>query len=621
MIWAVDITLLVLSLLMAQMIRLNRLFPAYWPMFWEALPVVLAVKLVVFYYFDLYHGMWRYTSITDLINVIKAATVSTLGIVFILLLSNRFMGFSRSIFVIDWLLTILLIAGSRVAIRFYFENAASRNSPGTLVEGIFGHLRRAPAEQGKLLIIGAGDAAEKIYREIRGNGRLQYRVIGFLDDNPAKRGKKIHGVPVLGAIHEIRWIAEKAGADEALIAIPSATGEEMRRIVGHCKESGIPFKTVPSMGELIDGRLTISAIRNVAYRDLLGRKVIRLDTETIGAYLLNQCVLVTGAGGSIGAELCRQICRFRPKTLVLFDRTENSLYSIDMELRENFRFIEVIPLLADIQDIRQIRMAFEKHRPQTVFHAAAYKHVPMLEQQPWQPVRNNVLGTKNLIDVARQFDTERFVFVSTDKAVRPANVMGASKRVAEMLVLNQYGCGHGLKTQFVSVRFGNVVGSDGSVVPLFKRQIENGGPVTVTHPDVTRYFMTIPEACQLILQAGGMGQGGEIFVLDMGQPVRIVDMAQDLIRLSGFEPEKDIRIKYIGLRPGEKLYEELITEEEGILPTAHEKIMVLKGRTCALDPLLEKINELVRAADCQDADRIRQLFSEVIPDYRPATGR
>ncbi len=368
------------------------------------------------------------------------------------------------------------------------------------------------------------------------------------------------------------------------------------------------------MGELINGKVTVNAIREVAYRDLLGREIITLDEEKIGTHLKDQNVLVTGAGGSIGSELCRQICRFKPEKIILFERAESPLHAIELELKQSFKEVKVVPILADIQDINQLNKAFEANRPHIVFHAAAYKHVPMLELQPWKAIDNNVLGTKNLIDVSTKNNVARFVFVSTDKAVRPANVMGASKRLSEMLVQGQNGCGLS-QTKFMIVRFGNVVGSVGSVVPLFKKQIQKGGPVTVTHPDVTRFFMTIPEACQLILQAGAMGNGGEIFILDMGTPIKIIDMARDLIRLSGFEPDVDIKIEYVGLRPGEKLYEELITDGENIVPTRHEKIMVLKGIECDLQLLNGKVDELAQLAGEQMGDQIKSKLMEIVPEY------
>jgi FlaA1/EpsC-like NDP-sugar epimerase len=403
---------------------------------------------------------------------------------------------------------------------------------------------------------------------------------------------------------------------EGLIAIPSASAKRMRAIVTHCKESGIAFKTIPAYGELINGKINISTIREVAYRDLIGREIIKLDEIKIGAYLKGQCVLVTGAGGSIGSELCRQICKFEPEKIVLIERAESPLYEIELELKQSLTPVVIVPILADIQNLNQLDKAFASHRPQIVFHAAAYKHVPMIERQPWKAIDNNIMGTKNLVEISSQHNVERFVFVSTDKAVRSANVMGASKRLAEMLVQGQNGCGVS-ETRFMIVRFGNVVGSVGSVVPLFKKQIQRGGPVTVTHPDVTRFFMTIPEACQLILQAGSMGNGGEIFILDMGTPVKIEDMARDLIRLSGFEPDVDINIEYIGLRPGEKLYEELITEGENIVPTSHEKIMVLKGIDCNLPALNGYIAELNTYARDQAKGKIIKKLKEVVSDYTP----
>jgi FlaA1/EpsC-like NDP-sugar epimerase len=469
----------------------------------------------------------------------------------------------------------------------------------------------------KLLIIGAGDCGEKIFREIQNNASLPYRPVGFLDDNRNKIGRKIHGVPVLGRISEIEAAVRKVNADEALIAIPSATGQRMREIVEHCKDSGIPFKTVPGYGELIDGRVSVKAIRDVAYQDLLGRDAVKLDEKGIGAYIEGNCVMVTGAGGSIGSELCRQICRFKPKEVVLYERAESPLYEIELELKKKFKDIRIVPVLGDIQSSEQLFKIFDSHAPRTVFHAAAYKHVPMLEIQPWKAVENNILGTANLVAIVKKFKIDRFVFVSTDKAVRPTNVMGACKRVAETLIQCQ---NHDpdSDTKFAIVRFGNVVGSVGSVMPLFRRQIEIGGPVTVTHAEVTRYFMTISEACQLILQAGALcNEQVEIFVLDMGQPVKIADMARDLIRLSGFEPEVDIEIEYIGLRPGEKLYEELITEGEGIVPTSHKKIMTLRGEVCSLNQINGKIDILARMAVEQDAEKIKATLKEIVADYQP----
>ncbi len=583
------------------------------------LPLILLIKIITFYLFDLYRGMWRYTSISDVLSIIKATSVGSLLVVSLVLFSHSFTGFARSVFVIDWVLTVTFICGYRVAIRLYFSFGYEGDSPQKVTSRLLLRRRDRKNCSKNLLIIGAGNCGEKIYREIRDNARLSYWIVGFIDDDPDKIGLKIHDIPVLGATEDLKTVVARVEADEALIAIPSATSEQMRAIVGHCKESGVRFKTLPSMGELIDGKVTVKAIRDVAYRDLLGREDVRLEQDRIGSYLKDSRVLVTGAGGSIGSELCRQICRFRPDSVILYERGESVLYEIELELKSNFPDVKVIPLLADIRDRTQLYYAFSAFRPQVVFHAAAYKHVPMLELHPWKAVKNNILGTRNMIDISRRHSVERFVFVSTDKAVRPANIMGATKRVAELLVQGQNGLGH-TDTRFMVVRFGNVVGSAGSVAPLFKKQIERGGPVTVTHPEVARYFMTIPEACQLILQAGAMGKGGETFLLDMGTPIKILQMARDLIRLSGFEPDVDIKIDYIGLRPGEKLYEELITDGEDIVPTSHEKIMVLRGVGRDQTPLNGEIDELRRLAHEQNGASIKLKLQEILPEYSSGNG-
>ena len=613
-----DVLLLAAAFIGSYLIRFEFNIPLYFlSLLKRMLPWVVLAKLSCFYFFGLYRGMWRYTSIADLLNIIKASTVATLLIVSLILFKSRFIGHSRSVFLIDWCLTILFICGFRLSVRLFFEYFSKEQPSPTDFLSAFKLLAKRKRDGKNLIIIGAGDCGEKIYREIHDNASLQYNVVGFLDDSQNKIGRTIHGIPVLGRIDDIRKFINKTRADEALIAIPSANSQQMRDIVAKCKESGIRFKTIPGMGELIDGKITVNAIREVAYRDLLGREVVKLDEEKIGAYLQGQCVLVTGAGGSIGSELCRQICRFRPKSLILYERAESPLYEIELELKQNFREVKVVTLLADVQDTKQLEKTFESYKPQTVFHAAAYKHVPLLELQPWKAIDNNIRGTANVVEVTNKYNVERFVFVSTDKAVRPANVMGASKRVAEILIQNQNGCGTS-HTRFMIVRFGNVVGSVGSVVPLFKKQIKKGGPVTVTHPEVTRYFMTIPEACQLILQAGSMGKGGEIFLLDMGTSIKIDDIARDLIRLSGFEPDVDIKIEYIGLRPGEKLYEELIIEGEGIVPTTHDKIMALKGAECDMHLLNGKIDELIKIGEDQKVEKIKAKLKEIVPEYKPA---
>ena len=617
-IFVVDVLLLTAALYDAFLIRFEfNIPPFYFDLFLRMLPYVIVTKIACLYFFDLYRGMWRYTSISDLLNIIKAATASSLLITIFIAFKIRFIGYPRSVFVIDWFLTILFIAGFRLLVRLFFERLAREKSEKSMPQQFMSLFKHYPKSVKKLLIIGAGDCGEKILREIRDNASLKFKAVGFLDDNRNKIGRKIHGVPVLGLVSEISAAIKKVSADEALIALPSATGHQMREIVEYCKESGIPFKTVPGYGELINGRVSVKAIRDVAYPDLLGRAVVKLDAKGISDYIKGNCMLVTGAGGSIGSELCRQICKFSPKKIVLFERAESPLYEIELELKRNFSDISIVPVLGDIQSGIQLENTFKAHNPQAVFHAAAYKHVPMLEIQPWKAVENNILGTERLIKIVQQHGCDRFVFVSTDKAVRPTNVMGASKRVAEMLIQCQGNNPNG-QTKFAVVRFGNVVGSVGSVVPLFKKQIEIGGPVTVTHPEVTRYFMTIPEACQLILQAGALcDEQVEIFILDMGKPVKIADLARDLIRLSGFEPDEDIKIEFIGLRPGEKLFEELITEGEGIVGTNHDKIMTLRGQKCSLKMLNGKIDKLGQLAAEQNAEKIRSTLKEIVSDYQP----
>ena len=615
-----DIIIIIASLYLSYLVKFDFRIPGYMIYgLYLCLPLFLGVKLPVFYFSDLYRGMWRYTSIPDLINTVKASSFATLIITAIIIFRYNFDGFSRSVFIIDWAFTIFFIACFRLCVRFYFEKTANgENNLKNLSFKYFKEkiLHRKNKVAKNLIIIGAGNCGEQIFREIRNNRGVRYNVAGFLDDNPTKIGKKIHGVTVLNTIENLVPAARMVEAHEVLIAIPSATADQMRTIVQVCKQSNLKFKTIPNMGELINGNVAVSSIRDISFRDLLGRKSVELDQEGIGSYLNNQVVLVTGAGGSIGAELCRQICRFKPGKLILYERAETALYEIEYELTKYFKDVEIISFLADVQDSVHLNKIMGKFMPNTLFHAAAYKHVPMLENHPWKAVQNNILGTVKVVDAARKFNVERFVFVSTDKAVYPTSVMGASKRIAEMYVQcqNVY---HGAETKFITVRFGNVAGSAGSVIPLFKRQIKEGGPLTVTHRDVTRYFMTIPESCQLILQAGLMGNGGEIFILDMGTPVKIIDMARDMIRLHGLEPDVDIKIEIIGLRPGEKLFEELFTDKEELKSTEHDKIMVLNGSRFNLKRLNGHLERLERLAGEYEHEGILRELMEVLPHFTP----
>jgi FlaA1/EpsC-like NDP-sugar epimerase len=601
------------SLILASVLRYEfTLGPYYAERLWTILGPVILLKTGIFFLFGLYQGMWRYTSTRDFWRLLQASAAATLLIMGFVLTAYRFEGYSRAVFIMDGGLTFLLTGGLRMLIRTFYSRFERGGSPLPVTPA---------APRRRILIVGAGDAGEKILREILENGRLAYDIVGFIDDDRKKTGRSIHGIPVLGTLADLAALVEGNDVVEILIAIPSARGEQMRHIVEACKACQVSYKTLPGMGELIDGRVSLKTLRDVHYEDLLGRPPVRLDMGQIQGYLAGKTVLVTGCGGSIGSELCRQIVRFQPQLLILFDASEANLFHIELELRNELHFDRCRAVLGLVQDERLMDSVFAAHRPQVVFHAAAYKHVPMLEKNPWEAVFNNITGSRIAMEMACRHGAERFVLVSTDKAVRPTNVMGTSKRVTELLLQTFQDGGR----RFMAVRFGNVVGSSGSVIPVFRHQIEQGGPVTVTHPEVTRYFMTIPEAAQLILQAGALGQGGEIFILKMGSPVKIVDMARDLIRLSGREPDREVRIVFTGLREGEKLYEELITVGEGIVPTQHDQIMVLcndgKGglssREAFTGQMERKLAELAEAAGRFDGEAIRRILREIVPEYTP----
>ena len=578
------------------------------------LPYLIAFKLLVFSHFGLYRGMWRYTSMADLWHLVQASLIATLGLMFIGYYFFRYEKFSIAIFLLDGIFTFLFTGAYRVFIRFIYS-FIGRDYDGAWY---------SPAQKGnsltkqRTLIVGAGDAGEKLVREIFDSHQLHHQIVGFVDDDPKKKGRAIHGVRVLGPIKSLFQIVKDSNISEVLIAIPSAGGPEMRRIMEICKECDVQYKTIPGLAEIIDGRVSVKALRDINYEDLLGREPVHLDNEDISGLLTDRVVLVTGAGGSIGSELCRQVVTFKPRALILLDFSEPSLFQIQTSLYQELRYQNHLAILGQVQDRVFVDKIFQKYRPEVVLHAAAYKHVPMLEKQPWKAVDNNILGSQVIMEAAVQYGVAQFVLVSTDKAVRPTNVMGASKRVSELLLQSFSGSA----TQFVAVRFGNVVGSSGSVVPLFRRQIEKGGPVTVTHPEVTRYFMTIPEASQLILQAACLNINGGIFVLKMGMPIRIVDMAKDLIHLSGKEPGKDIQIEFTGLREGEKLYEELLTEDENIVATKHDKIMWMRSNGNGFvgydefrSWLSRELNNLYQVSSQFDAMAIKEKLKLIVPEY------
>ena len=574
---------------------------------------IVPLKLIIFFSFGLYRGMWRYTSIRDFWSLVRACLLATLLIITIILYLNRFEGYSRVVFIADGFFTLLLTGGVRIIIRSYY---AAYVSPKIIQSPL------SKTNLKKVLIIGAGSAGEKIVREVFENYQLHYKVVGFIDDDPQKQGRSLHGIRVLGNVEKIAKILEKKDVQEILIAIPSASGDQIRNIVEACRNCNVSYKILPGIGELIDGRVSIKVLRDINYEDLLGRPPVHLNIGGIRNYLDDKTVLITGCGGSIGSELCRQVIKFQPSYLILLDASEMNLFNIQMELQNERSYNKCEAVLGHVQDKNLMNDIFKKYKPQVVFHAAAYKHVPMQEKNPWEAVFNNIIGSRVTMDISIKHHVERFVLVSTDKAVRPTSVMGASKRVTELIMQSV----QGNDTRLMAVRFGNVVGSSGSVIPIFRRQIEQGGSVTVTHPEINRYFMTIPEATQMILQAGAMGEGGEIFILRMGTPVKIADMARDLIRLSGKEPDVDIKIIFTGLRDGEKLYEELITVGEDILPTGHEKIMVLRsnyqpGEGKILQESREilgnKIDELMKDALRHDSRAIKKMLKEIVPEYTP----
>jgi FlaA1/EpsC-like NDP-sugar epimerase len=572
--------------------------------FYNTLVWVVPLKLTAFFLFDMYKGMWRYFGLHDVLNIVKACTVACAGTIVIFMALFRTAGFSRSVFAIDFIVCLMVIGGLRMLIRLY-------HSP--LPMGMIFKGKHTPVK--RVLIIGAGNAGEQLLREIRNNPGLSYDVVGFIDDMPSKYHRTLHGVPVLGAIQDLKRVIKEHIVEQVIIAIPSASATQMRSIVGFCENAGVSYRTLPSLGDLIDGKATVSSIREVQYEDLLGREPVHLENTAIGEYLTGKNVLVTGGAGSIGSELCRQIARFKPARLIIVEQNESGLYEIELQLKADFPGLKTVAVLGRIQNKLRMDAVFKRFRPRVVFHAAAYKHVPMVELNPCEAVFNNIVGSKVILELCHAHNLDRCVIVSTDKAVRPTNVMGASKRVTELLA-QCFAGKNGVK--YMAVRFGNVVGSAGSVIPLFKRQIARGGPVTVTHPDVTRYFMTIPEAGSLILQAGAFGEGGELFVLKMGTPIRIANMARDIITLSGLQPDVDIEIKYTGLRPGEKLYEELITADEGIQPTRHKDIMVLKSDQCPSITHIEAlIQDLVDLAQRQDIRGIKEKLCELVPEYCP----
>lgn len=600
--FAHDIFVTALAWCFAYLLRFNfELPPEFAGEMWRTLIWVVPLQGAIFWGMGLYRGLWRYASVADLRRILLAVLASAVLVPLALWMFRVHAVVPRSVSVTSPLLLLLMMGGSRFAYRMWKEQGLYRNIK----------LLGEP-----VLVLGAGDAAVGLSKELVRS--RDWRLVGFLDDAPAMHGLMLNGIKVLGDISSLPNWAARLGVSQAIIAMPKASHQQRKRAIDLCSQAGVKVLTVPSFDDLMSGRVAISQLRAVELDDLLGRDPVQLDDEGLHELLTGKTVMVTGAGGSIGSELCRQIARFKPERLMLYEQSEFALYLIEQELRSAEPDLVCEYLIGDVRDAKRLDEVMGQHRPAVVFHAAAYKHVPLMEQRnSWQAVRNNVQGTWCVASAAQKHGASRFVLISTDKAVNPTNVMGATKRLAEMVCQglqqppsHQYG-----GTRFVMVRFGNVLGSNGSVIPKFREQIAKGGPITVTHPDITRYFMSIPEAAQLVLQAGLMGKGGEIFVLDMGEPVKIVDLARDLVRLSGLS-EDEIKIEYTGLRPGEKLYEELLADNEHTLPTQHPKLRIAQSRAVGADWLQQMLGWVGEHSTQSDL-AVKQALKQWVPEYVP----
>jgi FlaA1/EpsC-like NDP-sugar epimerase len=591
---SVHLCLALFSYMLAFYLRFDFTIPAErLIVFYKTLPLLIIIKMLLLYHFRLFSGIWKYVGIDDLWRILKASALSTvlfvLGVVFI----QGLKGYPRSVFIIDWVLYTFAIGGIRFINRLVKEKMNS---------GVPGRKSK------KAIIIGAGEAGVLTLRECRKNPMVGIGVVGFIDDDAAKLGEVIQGIKVVGKRRDIPSVVKAYDIEEIVMAMPSAKGDVIRDILSYCEIPGVNIKIVPGYASLIQGKLELKP-RAVRPEDLLGREKVSIDTKEISAYLKNKRVLVTGAGGSIGSELCRQIARFEPEEIILFDHNENDVYFLAMEFKVKYPNIKFRTIIGDVRDVGLLKQVFRRFRPEVVFHAAAHKHVPLMESNAVAAVKNNVMGSLDLIYASSHYKADRFVLISTDKAVNPINVMGMSKRIAEIILQAKAAKS---KTKFMAVRFGNVLGSAGSVAPLFKKQIEDGGPVTVTDPEARRYFMSIPEAVSLVLQAGALGKGGEIFTLDMGEPLKIVDIAKNLIILSGLEPGQDIEIKFIGLREGEKLKEDIFLDKEKDNITKHDKIFITKTKSLEPAKLRKHIKELHRLAQLMDEEKVVEKMKEMM---------
>ena len=560
------------------------------------LPVNLIISLILFVLFKLYRSVWRFASSAELLNVVKACTASI--VIQIIGMGILKMRMPVSYYLMKY---VILIAGVG-SVRFMYR-----------ILRMFQERRLSDRRDSRknIMIIGGGEAGAMIIKEFQNSRYLNQHVSCVIDDNPAKQGKYLRGIEIMGGRDDICRLAAELKIDEIIVALPSVPQSEVRKILNICKETDCELKVLPGLYQMINGEVSVSKLRKVEIEDLLGREVIQVKIDEVVKYVSGKTVLVTGGGGSIGSELCRQVAAHEPKQLIIFDIYENNAYDIQQELKNSYPDLNLVVLIGSVRNSHRINSVFEKYRPDIVYHAAAHKHVPLMEDSPNEAIKNNVFGTYKTALAADRYGTKRFVLISTDKAVNPTNIMGASKRICEMIIqmMNQHS-----ETDFVAVRFGNVLGSNGSVIPLFKKQIEKGGPVTVTHPDIIRYFMTIPEAVSLVLQAGALAKGGEIFVLDMGEPVKILDLAMNLIRLSGYKPYEDIDIEFTGLRPGEKLYEELLMNEEGLKETPNKLIHIGMPIKFDEEKFCRQLKMLKEAAD-EDSDAVKQMVQEIVPTY------
>lgn len=603
----VDVISFVISISIAYLIKFDQISNS--ALEWSIdvifmLALIILIKYLTMLVLKMYNKMWRFAGITELVDVIIACLVgSSLSMAMLFLMSRQpefdHIVIPRSIMVLAFIFDVALIGGSRFTYRMLFHI-----SPKEVLKY---------QQKKRTLIYGAGQAGVMVLKELNSSGYGDFMPVGFIDDDRSKKGQKLHGLPIYGGKEDLDKIAIKEKIQAIIIAIPAASDEARKLAINAAKETGAMVSILPRVHDLIDGAVTVSRIRPVEIEDLLGREQIKLNNEFVSGYIRGKRVMITGGGGSIGSELCRQIAVYGPSKLIIVDIYENNAYDIQQELKRTHNSLNFSVLVASVRDRERMSQILSTEKPDVVFHAAAHKHVPLMEDSPEEAIKNNVFGTQNMVELSNQHGVKKFVLISTDKAVNPTNIMGASKRMCEMLV-QSYAHRPDVKTEFAAVRFGNVLGSNGSVIPLFKRQIQNGGPVTVTHPEIIRYFMTIPEAVQLVIQAGGLAKGGEIFVLDMGSPVKIDTLARDLIRLSGFVPDEDIKIEYSGLRPGEKLYEELLMSEEGLSDTEIDKIFVAQPMTQSYQTLVEQLMSL-KEHYC-DYETLILKIKEIVPTFK-----